>query len=83
MKLKKLLAYILIGSFIIIVTGIFDDIKPIPAKIKFLFQIVAAGIVAIYGDILLRDLSAFGFYINFGNFSLCILTHLQRYDIIG
>ena len=31
---------ILIGSFIIVVTGIVDDIKPIPAKIKFLFQIV-------------------------------------------
>ena len=35
---------ILIGSFLIILTGIVDDIKPIPAKIKFLFQIVAAGI---------------------------------------
>ena len=60
---------ILIGSFIIIVTGIVDDIKPVPAKWKFLFQIVAASVVAIYGKILLQDLSAFGFYINFGNFS--------------
>ena len=57
---------ILIGSFIIVVTGIFDDIKPIPAKIKFLFQVLAASVVAFYGQILLRDLSAFGFYINFG-----------------
>ena len=60
---------ILIGSFIIIVTGIFDDIKPIPAKIKFLFQIIAASVVAFYGQILLQDLSAFGFYIDFGIFS--------------
>ena len=60
---------ILIGSFIIIVTGIVDDIKPIPAKSKFLFQIVAASVVAIYGKILLSDLSAFGFYIDFGIFS--------------
>jgi len=60
---------ILIGSFIIIVTGIVDDIKPIPAKIKFLFQIIAACVVAFYGEILLQDLSAFGFYINFGIFS--------------
>ena len=60
---------ILIGSIIIIITGIIDDIKPIPAKIKFLFQIIAASVVAIYGDILLRDLSAFGFYINFNFFS--------------
>ena len=60
---------ILIGSIIIIITGIFDDIKPVPAKIKFLCQVLAATIVAIYGDILLKDLSAFGFYIDFGYFS--------------
>ena len=63
---------ILIGSIIIIITGIVDDINPIPAKIKFLFQIIAASVVAFYGDILLRDLSAFGFYIEFGNFSYLI-----------
>lgn len=57
---------ILIGSFIIIITGIVDDIKPIPAKVKFLFQTIAAAVVAIYGHILLSDLSAFGFYIEFG-----------------
>jgi len=60
---------ILIGSFIIVVTGIVDDIKPIPAKYKFLFQIIAASVVAFYGQILLQDLEAFGFYINFGIFS--------------
>ena len=60
---------ILIGSFIIIVTGIVDDINPIPAKIKFLFQIIAASVVAFYGEILLRDLEAFGLYIPFGVFS--------------
>lgn len=63
---------ILIGSFIIIVTGIMDDIKPIPAKVKLLFQIIAASVVAFYGEILLHDLSAFGFYINFGNLSYVI-----------
>ena len=56
---------ILIGSFIIIITGIIDDIKPIPAKIKFLFQLIAAIVVAFYGEILLRSLSAFGFYIEY------------------
>lgn len=60
---------ILIGSFIIIVTGIVDDINPVPAKYKFLFQVIAALVVAFYGKILLQDLSAFGFYINFGIFS--------------
>ena len=63
---------ILIGSFIIIVTGIVDDIKPIPAKIKFLFQILAASVVAFYGQILLKDLEAFGLYIEFGIFSYII-----------
>ena len=57
---------ILIGSFIIIVTGIVDDINPIPAKVKFLFQTIAASVVAFYGQILLSNLSAFGFYIDFG-----------------
>ena len=63
---------ILIGSFIIIITGIVDDIKPIPAKIKFLFQVLAALVVAVYGQILLKNLSAFGFYIEFGIFSYVI-----------
>ena len=57
---------ILIGSFIILVTGIFDDIKPVPAKWKFLAQIVGASIVPLYGGILLQDVSAFGIYIDFG-----------------
>lgn len=60
---------ILIGSIVIIITGIVDDINPIPAKVKFLFQIIAASVVTFYGDILLRDLSAFGFYLDFGIFS--------------
>ena len=60
---------ILIGSFIIIITGIVDDINPIPAGIKFLFQIIAASVVAFYGQILLSDVSAFGLYIEFGIFS--------------
>lgn len=63
---------ILIGSIIIIITGIADDIKPIPAKIKLLFQIIASSIVAIYGEILLKELSAFGLYINFGSLSYII-----------
>ena len=63
---------ILIGSFIIIITGIVDDINPIPAKVKMLFQILAASVVAFYGEILLSDLSAFGIYIDFGNFSYII-----------
>ena len=61
---------ILIGSFIIIVTGMIDDIKPIPAKYKFLGQLVAALIIPLYGGIVLRDVSFFGIYINFGILSV-------------
>ena len=73
---------ILIGSFIIIIVGIFDDIKPMPAKIKFLFQVLAASVVAFYGKILLKDLSAFGVYLHFGNFSY-IITILFIVSIIN
>ena len=60
---------ILIGSFIILVTGIFDDIKPVPAKWKLLAQTVGASIIPLYGGILLKDISAFGLYLNFGIFA--------------
>lgn len=57
---------ILIGSFIILVTGIFDDIKPVPAKYKFLGQLAGAAVIPLYGGIVLQDISAFGLYLNFG-----------------
>lgn len=57
---------ILIGSFIIVLTGIIDDIKPVPARYKLLGQIAAAAVVPLYSGILLRDISAFGIYIHFG-----------------
>lgn len=60
---------ILIGSFIIIITGILDDIKPLNAKIKLLGQLAATLVVVFYGNILLSSVSAFGIYANFGIFS--------------
>ena len=57
---------ILIGSFIIVITGIIDDIKPIRARHKLMGQIIAALVIPFYGNIVLRDVSAFGVYINFG-----------------
>ena len=56
---------ILIGSFILIITGVMDDIKPLKAMHKLVGQILAALVVVIYGGILLRDISFFGIYINF------------------
>lgn len=60
---------ILIGSFVIILLGIIDDINPISAKHKFLVQIIAASIVVIYGNIFFTEITAFGFIINLVNFS--------------
>ena len=63
---------ILIGSFIIILTGLIDDIKPVPAKYKILGQIAAASVIPLYGGIILQDISAFGIYLNFGSLSTII-----------
>ncbi len=63
---------ILIGSFVVILIGIIDDIHSVPARYKFLGQLIAASIVVLYGGILLKDVSAFGFYVNFSKFSSVI-----------
>lgn len=56
---------ILIGSFVLLITGIIDDIKPLKASYKLVGQLLAALIVVFYGNLLLRDVSFFGIYINF------------------
>lgn len=63
---------ILIGSIIVVITGMIDDIKPIPARYKFLGQLVAALIVPIYGGIILKDISFFGVYLSFGVLSVLV-----------
>jgi UDP-GlcNAc:undecaprenyl-phosphate GlcNAc-1-phosphate transferase len=60
---------ILIGSFIILLTGIFDDIKPINAKAKLLGQILASCVIVFYGNILLNNITIFGLDLNFGIFA--------------
>lgn len=60
---------ILIGSFIVILTGIIDDIKPIKATHKILGHIIAASVIVFYGGILLDNITAFGYSLNFGMLS--------------
>ena len=60
---------VLIGSFIIVLIGAIDDIKPLKASVKFIAQLAAACVVTIYGGLLIQDVSAFGFYIDFGIFA--------------
>lgn len=57
---------IMIGGFILIIMGIVDDINPLKARYKSLVQLIAAIIVVFYGGIILKDIGAFGYYINFG-----------------
>ena len=57
---------ILIGSFIVVLTGILDDIKPIKATHKLLGHIVAACVIVFYGGILLNNITAFGYSFDFG-----------------
>ena len=60
---------ILIGSFIIVLTGIVDDINDLRASRQLIAQIAAAAVIVFYGGITLTDLTAFGMHIEFGIFS--------------
>ena len=75
---------ILIGSFIIVLMGIVDDINPVKAKYRFLVHIVAASVIVFYGGILLDTISAFGYYFNFGilSYPLTIFFIVACTDII-
>jgi UDP-GlcNAc:undecaprenyl-phosphate GlcNAc-1-phosphate transferase len=78
---------ILIGSFILIITGIIDDINPIKAKYKWIAQLIAASVVVFYGGILLKDISAFGYYVDFGVLAqpitlLFIVTMINAINLI-
>lgn len=58
---------ILIGSTVIIITGILDDMMELSAKVKFGGQLIAAGIVVIYGGIQVEFITLpFGGQIDFG-----------------
>lgn len=57
---------ILIGSFIVVLTGIVDDIKPIRATYKLLGHIAAAMVITLYGGILLNNITVFGYSFDFG-----------------
>ena len=60
---------IMIGAFIIILTGIIDDISPLKAKEKLIGQLISALIVTVYGGIAIEHIQIFGHIISFGIFS--------------
>ena len=60
---------VLIGGFVVVITGMLDDINPLPAKVKFLMQITAACITVFYGNITFADMTIFGITFKFGIFA--------------
>ena len=76
---------ILIGSFIVILTGIVDDIKPIRASHKLLGHIAAASVIVFYGGILLDNITAFGYSLSFGilSYPITILFIIACTNIIN
>lgn len=69
---NELMLSILIASFLIILLGIFDDIKPIKARYKIIIHILVAIIIVLYGNLRLTDLTILGTHINFNGFSSII-----------
>lgn len=62
---------IVIGSLIIILTGMFDDVKEISPKVKLAGQVAAAAVVVIYGGLKVEFINLpFGGIIDFGYLSI-------------
>lgn len=64
---------IIIGSVIIILTGVFDDIKEISPRVKLFGQVIAALLVVVVGDIRVEFINLpFGGELDFGYLSIPI-----------
>ncbi|MFJ5713611.1 glycosyltransferase family 4 protein [Neobacillus sp. NPDC093127] len=62
---------IIIGSIIIVITGILDDMIELSAKVKLIAQIAAAAIVVIWGGVHVQFINLpFGGHIEFGYLSI-------------
>ena len=57
---------ILIGSFLIVLLGIIDDINPLKPTTKLWGQILVAIILVFFGNVFITELSFFGYTINLG-----------------
>lgn len=67
---------ILLGAFIMVLVGFIDDINPIRARTKFFFQILAAGIVVIYGSTYFHEITFLGWNLNLPVWASMILSIL-------
>ena len=57
---------ILIGSFVILLVGVIDDISPLKPMTKLIGQLIAASILIFYGNILIDKANIFGLSLQFG-----------------
>ena len=73
---SSLMISILIASFLILLLGIFDDIKPIPARYKFLVHILVSCIVVFYGGLKLDYFDMFGINAYLGTWAYPITIFL-------
>jgi UDP-GlcNAc:undecaprenyl-phosphate GlcNAc-1-phosphate transferase len=64
---------IIIGSIIIILTGVFDDVKEISPRVKLLGQVIAALLVVVIGEVRVEFINLpFGGVLDFGYLSIPI-----------
>lgn len=66
---STLMLSVLMSSFLILLLGVFDDIKPIKARYKIIMHILVAGVVVFYGGLELTRVDLFSFEMEFGIFS--------------
>ena len=74
---------VLMGSFLIVLCGIVDDINPVRAKYKFIVQLVAAATVVVYGHLTLNEITVFGLNIFFNSPWNYIVTILFMVSIMN
>ena len=63
---STLMLSVLISSFLILLLGVFDDIKPLKARYKIIMHILVAIIVVFYGGLELTRVDLFSFEMEFG-----------------
>jgi len=74
---------IIIASFIIIMVGLIDDIKPISAKYQFIGQLVAIGVIVFYGHLTIDHLTVLGLHLVFPAPWNAIVTFIFMLAIIN
>ena len=82
-KVSTQMLSVLIGGFIIILTGIVDDIKPIPARYKFICQTIAAMITVVYGKLYFSNITLLGLNLIFPTWVNMILSTIFIVAIIN